>query len=67
MTDYPSDLKKASVRSFKRTKMSASVEEGDQDDDDILGFPGDGFEDKTDPNPGVLREQDEEGDDTQLV
>jgi hypothetical protein len=25
--------------------MSASVEEGDQDDDDILGFPGDGFED----------------------
>jgi hypothetical protein len=43
--------------------MSAPVLEGGQDDDDILGFPGDGFVDKTDANPGVLVEQDEEGDD----
>jgi len=39
--------------------MSAPAEEGGQDDDDILGFPGDGFEDKPDTNPGVLTEQDE--------
>ena len=44
--------------------MSAPGLEGGQDDDDILGFPGDGFVDKTDSNPGVLVEQDEEGDDT---
>ena len=43
--------------------MSAPALEGGQDDDDILGFPGDGFVDKTDTNPGVLGEQDEEGDD----
>jgi hypothetical protein len=43
--------------------MSAPALEGGQDDDDILGFPGDGFVDKTDVNPGVLGEQDEEGDD----
>jgi hypothetical protein len=43
--------------------MSASALEGGQDDDDILGFPGDGFVDKTDANPGVIVEQDEEGDD----
>ena len=43
--------------------MSAPALEGGQDDDDILGFPGDGFVDKTDANPGVLVEQDEEGDD----
>jgi hypothetical protein len=29
-------------------------------------FRGDGFDDKTDANPGVLGEQDEEGDDTQM-
>jgi len=48
--------------------MSAPTEEGVQDDDDILGFPGDGFEDKTDANlgPGVLTEQDEEGDEAQM-
>ncbi len=46
--------------------MSAPVTEGGQDDDDILGFPGDGFEDKTDGNPGVIGKQDEEGDDTQM-
>jgi hypothetical protein len=44
--------------------MSAPPLEGGQDDDDILGFPGDGFVDKTDVNPGVLVEQDEEGEDT---
>ena len=44
--------------------MSAPALEGGQDDDDILGIPGDGFVDKTDENPGVLGEQDEEGDDT---
>jgi hypothetical protein len=44
--------------------MSAPVLEGGQDDDDILGFPGDGFVDKTDTTPGVLGEQDEEGDDS---
>jgi hypothetical protein len=43
--------------------MSAPALEGGQDDDDILGFPGDGFVDKTDANPGVLVEQDEEGED----
>jgi hypothetical protein len=43
--------------------MSASALEGGQDDDDILGFPGDGFVDKTDANPDVIVEQDEEGDD----
>jgi hypothetical protein len=37
--------------------------EGRQDDDDILGIPGDGFVDKTDVNPGVPGEHDEEGDD----
>jgi hypothetical protein len=47
-----------------RIKMSAPGLEGGQDDDDILGFPGDGFVDKTDANHGVLGEQDEEGDDT---
>jgi hypothetical protein len=46
--------------------MSAPAAEGGHDDDDILGFPGDGFEDKTDTNPGVFGEQDEEGDDTQM-
>jgi hypothetical protein len=30
--------------------MSAPVEEGGQDYDDILGFPGDGFKDKDDTN-----------------
>jgi hypothetical protein len=44
--------------------MSAPALEGGQDDDDILGFPGDGFVDKTDANPGVFVEQDEEGDDS---
>jgi hypothetical protein len=46
--------------------MSAPVSEGGQDDDDILGFPGDGFVDKTDVNPGVFGEQDEEGDDSRM-
>ena len=63
---YPSSPQKASVRPFTGIKMSAPVTVGGQDDDDILGFPGDGFEDKTDANPGVLGEQDEEGDDTQM-
>jgi hypothetical protein len=31
--------------------MSAPQAEGGQDYDDILGFPGDGFKDKDDPNP----------------
>ena len=44
-------------------KMSAPALEAGQDDDDILGFPGDGFVDKTDANPDVIVEQDEEGDD----
>jgi hypothetical protein len=30
--------------------MSAPKEEGAQDYDDILGFPGDGFKDKDDTN-----------------
>ena len=46
--------------------MSAPASEGGQDDDDILGFPGNGFVDKTDANPRVLGEQDEEGDDTRI-
>ena len=46
--------------------MWAPALEGGQDDDDILGFPGDGFVDKTDVNPGVFGEQDEEGDDTRI-
>ena len=48
--------------------MSEPAAEGDQDDDDILGFPGDGFwfEDQPDANPGVLMEQDEEGDETPM-
>ena len=62
----PSVPKKSSVCPFTRTKMSAPAEEGGQDDDDILGFPGDGFEDKTDANPGVSTEQDQEGDDPQM-
>ena len=32
--------------------MSGPTLERWQDDDDILGFPGDGFVDKTDANPG---------------
>jgi hypothetical protein len=35
--------------------MSAPALEGGEDDDDMLGFPGDGFVDKTDVNPGVNR------------
>ncbi len=50
--------------------MSASasegVTEGRQDDDDVLGFPGDGFVDNTDTNPVVFGEQDEEGDDSRM-
>ena len=46
--------------------MSVPVSEEGQDDDDILGFPGDGFVDKTDTNPGVIGEQDEEGDDPRM-
>jgi hypothetical protein len=46
--------------------MPAPVTEGGQDDDSILGFPGDGFKDKTDANPGVLGEQDEEGDESHV-
>ena len=61
---YPSVPKKVSVRPFKGIKMSAPALEGGQDDDDILGCPGDGFVDKTDANPGVLVEEDEEGDDS---
>ena len=59
---HPSSPKTASVRPFTGIKMSATAAEGGQGDDDILGFPGDGFEDKTDATPGVLGEQDEEGD-----
>ena len=44
--------------------MSVPVSEGGQDDDDVLGFPGDGCVDKTDANPDVFGEQDEEGDDS---
>ena len=46
--------------------MSASESEGGQDDDDVLGFPGDGCVDKTDANPDVFGEQDEEGDDSRM-
>ena len=63
---HPFTPKKTSVRPFTGIKMSAPVSEGGQDDDDILGFPGDGFVDKTDVNPGVFGEQDEEGDDSRM-
>jgi hypothetical protein len=53
-------------KSIRPSKMSAPAEEGGQDDDDILGFPRNGFEDKPDSNPGVHTEQDEEGDETQM-
>jgi hypothetical protein len=53
-------------KSIRPSKMSAFAEEGGQDDDDILGFPRNGFEDKPDSNPGVRTEQDEEGDETQM-
>ena len=43
---HPSVPKKASVRPFKGIKMSAPALETGQDDDDILGFPGDGFVDQ---------------------
>ena len=46
--------------------MSAPASEGGQDDDDVLGFPGDGCVDKTDANPDVVGEQDEEGDDSRM-
>ena len=45
---------------------SEGATEGRQDDDDVLGFPGDGFVDNTDANPDVLGEQDEEGDDSRM-
>ncbi len=32
---------------------SEGATEGRQDDDDVLGFPGDGFVDNTDTNPDV--------------
>ena len=38
-----SSPKKSSVRSLTGIEMSSSTEEGGQDYDDILGFPGDGF------------------------
>ncbi len=50
---YPSVPKKPSVRPLKGIKMSAPALEGGQDDDDILGCPGDGFVDKTDGNPST--------------
>ncbi len=53
---HPSVPKKASVRPFTGIKMSTPVSEGGQDDDDIFGFPGDGFVDKTDTVPGVIGE-----------
>ncbi len=60
---------RGSVRPKKKSlhiiKMSAPVSEGGQDDDEILGFPGDGVVDKTDSNPGVLGEH-HEGDDSRI-
>ena len=38
--------------------MSAPEEEGGQDYDDILGFPGDGFRDKDDVEPDETRARD---------
>jgi hypothetical protein len=57
--------KTVSVRPYRDQNVD-SDSEGGQDDDDILGFPGDGFVDKTDANSGVLGEQDEKGDDTRM-
>ena len=45
---------------------SEGATEGREDDDDVLGFPGDGFVDNTDANPDVLGKQDEEGDDSRM-
>ena len=75
-SEWPT-VRRSSVRpekgnrpSFFYISMSApaseGVTEGRQDDDDVLGFPGDGFVDNTDANPDVLGEQDEEGDDSRM-
>ena len=76
-TDGWPAVRRSSVRpekgnrpSFFYIKMSGPASEGAtegrQDDDDVLGFPGDGFVDNTDANPGVIGEQDEEGDDSRM-
>ena len=40
--------------------------EGEQDYDDIMGFPGDGFKDKNDANPTEVRKPVVDGGDTQM-
>ena len=46
--------------------MSAPVEEGGQDYDDILGFPGDGFKDNDDTDPDETTARDLDGGDTPM-
>ena len=42
--------KKAIRPHLSGIKMSAAEQDGGQDDDDVLGFPGDGFKDNDDPD-----------------
>ena len=58
--------KKASDRPFTWMEMSAPVTEGGQDYDDILGFPGDGFQDKDAVDPVEVSEPTVEGGDTEM-
>ena len=53
---HPSTPKTTSVRPFTGIKMSAPEEEGGQDYDDILGYPGDGSKDKDDTDPDETTE-----------
>ena len=58
--------KKASVRPCTGIKMSAPAE-GGQDHDDILGFPGDGFEDPQDGVPPETMGADLDSGDTPMT
>jgi hypothetical protein len=51
VTDAYFPKQKSSVRPCTGIKMSAPEAEGGQDHDDILRFPGDGFEDPQDGVP----------------
>jgi hypothetical protein len=54
----PISPKTASVFFQKNIKMSAPEVEGGQDHDDILGFPGDGYQDPQDGGPPETMDED---------
>ena len=66
VTDAYFPKKKPSVQSCTGIKMSSPVE-GGQDHDDILGFPGDGFEDPQDGVPPETMGADLDSGDTPMT